>query len=216
MDDFDRWILFCQRIGARGNFSQVYEELVRMHTEPQRFYHTWEGHVMHCLREFDDARHLSLHPDELEMGIRIHDIFYDIWRKDNELRSAEYGTELCKRMGLSPDFGQRVFDRVFPTDHKLPVLGIDPMLVVDIDLSIFGQPPDVFDAYEVNVTKEYQPWIDQNSMKEFKVGRAGVLIHFLTRKIKGKERIYYTDFFYDKYEHRARENLERSLERLRD
>ena len=81
--------------------------------------------------------------------------------------------------------------------------------MIDIDLSILGQPPDRFDAYETEIRTEYAPVIEERGTAAFNSGRAGILRRFLDRPA-----IYSTEHFRARYERAARANLQRSIERL--
>ena len=76
---------------------------------------------------------------------------------------------------------------------------------MDIDLSIFGQPAAIFDAYEAGVRFEYA-WVSDSA---FRTGRSRVLQSFLDRP-----RIYTTDYFNAAFKSAARQNLNRSLANL--
>lgn len=65
-----------------------------------------------------------------------------------------------------------------------------------------GQGDEVFDEYERNVRAEYD-WVEE---EQFRKARATILKSFLERP-----RIYYTDYFHEKYEQKAKTNLERSI-----
>ncbi len=78
-------------------------------------------------------------------------------------------------------------------------------LLVDLDLSILGQPEAVFNRYENEIRREYA-WVADG---EFARGRSRVLEGFAIRPS-----IYSTPFFRAKYESAARANLARSIIRL--
>lgn len=202
----NKWLEFCERIGAKGNIRNFYREIEGLYSIPKRYYHTLEGHIARCLNEFEPAEHLAEHPDEVRMALWLHDLFNDPRKKNNEKKSAEYAQLLAFRMGLPDDFGRRVYSLILPTEHNLQVHGVDAKLVVDVDLSIFGTSPNEYDVYERNVTREYEGVYTE---KEFKIGRLGVLAEFLSRKP-----IYLTDFFRAKYEEQAKRNFEQSIARL--
>jgi predicted metal-dependent HD superfamily phosphohydrolase len=82
----------------------------------------------------------------------------------------------------------------------------DAPLLVDVDLSILGQPPERFWQYENQIRAEYE-WVPN---EVFATRRAEILEQFLARK-----RIYSTDNFFRKYEAQARMNLRASVENLR-
>ncbi len=87
-----------------------------------------------------------------------------------------------------------------------PSLHPDAPLLVDVDLSIFGKPPERFDEYETQIRQEYS-WVPEATFRE---KRAEILERFLARK-----RIYNTEVVFVRYEQQARKNLHASLHRLK-
>jgi predicted metal-dependent HD superfamily phosphohydrolase len=81
----------------------------------------------------------------------------------------------------------------------------DTNLFTDADLSILGQPWETYLAYAQNVRKEY----GQYPKIIYRSGRKKVLRHFLEM-----ERIFKTEYFFEKYEICARKNIEQELENL--
>ena len=94
---------------------------------------------------------------------------------------------------------------ILDTKHTKPPHDTDGALLVDIDLTILGQSWERFEEYERQIRQEYE-WVEA---KTFAEGRSAMLKSFLKRPC-----IYYTNHFGDKYEARARMNLERSITRL--
>jgi len=82
----------------------------------------------------------------------------------------------------------------------------DAPLVVDIDLSILGQPSERFWEYEKQIRAEYV-WVEQSI---FAAKRSEILERFLARP-----RIYNNGLFFDRRELQARDNLRASIQRLR-
>ena len=76
---------------------------------------------------------------------------------------------------------------------------------LDLDLQILGAPAKKFKAYEAAVRREYAHVDDA----AWRIGRAAVLQRFAARP-----RLYFSAFFGERLEERARENLRRSLARL--
>ena len=206
MSELARWSRFWEILEAGGNPEPVYRLLSDLYSERHRAYHTL-SHLTHCLDEFEEARHLAERPGEVEMALWFHDAIYDPRAKDNEQRSAELSRRIAKEAQLPEAFGKRVYDLVLATEHHGPPDGADARLLVDIDLSILGRPRYEFDDYETNIRKEYHfvPWT------EYRLARSAVLLSFLNRPA-----IYSTYFFQQKYESRARANLEWSLSNLKD
>ena len=206
MSESERWSRLWEILEAEGSPDPVYRLLSDLYSERHRAYHNM-SHLTHCLDELEPARHLAEHPDEVEMALWFHDAIYDPRAKDNELRSAE----LCRRIAIEarlPEaFGKQVYELVLATQHHDLPDRADARLLVDIDLSILGRPEDEFDDYETNIRKEHHfvPW------PEYRSARTAILRGFSNRAA-----IYSTDFFRQKYESRARANLERSLGNLED
>ena len=92
------------------------------------------------------------------------------------------------------------------TRHKEIPATRDAELIIDIDLSILGQPPGVYDIYEAAIRAEYS----QVPFADYAVGRSRILAGFLNRS-----RIYFTGRFEAKYGAQAKENLTRALAALR-
>ena len=143
--------------------------------------------------------------EELTIAWYLHDAMYDTRKKDNEEQSAELARLMMSKSRVPEDKIQRVLRIIQITDHKTPPKNIDEKLAVDIDLSIFGQSKEKYDWYSEGIRKEYF-WVPK---EQFKQGRKLVLQTFLDRN-----RIYYTDYFKNKYESQARINLESEIKSL--
>ncbi|GAB5525289.1 MAG: hypothetical protein Roseis2KO_31610 [Roseivirga sp.] len=82
---------------------------------------------------------------------------------------------------------------------------MDTNYLTDIDLSVLGAAPEVYQNYTVAIRKEYS--IYPGFL--YKRGRKKVLKHFLEM-----EHIFKTELFREKYEDRARKNLQAELNSL--
>ena len=184
----------------------MFARLVKAYSEPHRHYHTLD-HVLACLFEFDrlPAR-ASYLPTALAYAIWFHDAIYDPRRHDNEARSAELASDELAALQYPQAFRRMVRELILATEHRpLHRMLHDQPLMIDIDLAIFGQPDDVFDAYERAIRIEYAH-VDEST---YRVARAAILKRFLHRP-----RVYLTDWFAARYGSKARENLRRSIRAL--
>lgn len=204
----DRWLTLVARVSnlyhpdvARG----VFDDLVAHYTAMDRRYHDLH-HIEACLALFDSVRELAPHPDSIELAIWFHDVIYDSRRGDNEEASAEWAGTVLARLGVPSSLKQSIRDLILVTRHNTPPVDPDAALIMDIDLSIWGQPVPVFDVYEMGVRFEYA-WVPDPA---YRIGRTKVLQSFLNRP-----RIYYTDYFYGTLESAARQNLTHSLAKLK-
>jgi predicted metal-dependent HD superfamily phosphohydrolase len=201
----ERWLKFWQSAGAAGDPEPEWRALSARYAEPQRAYHTLR-HIAHCLDELDGARSLAGDAAAVEMALWYHDAIYDPRAKDNEDRSADLASAAAAAMALPPAVGARVAGLIRVSTHAGLAVGADPQLFADIDLAILGQPAGAFDEYERQVRVEYS-WVPEPA---FRAGRSAIL-----RSLLERPSIYGTGFFGKKYEAAARQNLSRSIARLR-
>ncbi|EEF63208.1 HD domain-containing protein [Pedosphaera parvula] len=200
-----RWSELWQRLGGQGDGSVIYEDLFKRYHEPHRAYHNF-AHIEQCLLEFGSLRSLASNPDAIELAIWFHDAVYDTHAKDNEELSAELAVDVMQSAAIPASLIQTVSNLILATKHAAMPADPDAALFVDVDLSILGQSAEKFDEYEFQIRQEYN-WVES---KAFIEGRSRILEIFVKRP-----RIYSTECFHQKYENQARENLARSIARLK-
>jgi len=192
-------------MNAKGDPLPIYRELVLLYSQPQRHYHNLR-HLAECLAEFDSTRFLAREPIAVELTIWFHDAIYDTHAQDNEAKSAGLARQLISRAGANASLCAPVCDLIRSTQTHDPSAHPDAPLLVDVDLSILGQPEERFGEYETQIRREYD-WVPEST---FISKRAEILEGFMAR-----DRIYTTDPFFAKYEQKARANLRESLRRLK-
>ena len=178
----------------------IYEDLIARYGEPIRHYHN-SRHIRHCLNEFDRAAYLIEQPDTVELALWFHDAIYVVGARDNEQRSADLFAKWAVPV-LAPDQVATVNRFIMATRHRKPPDDDDERYVVDIDLSSFGLEWAAFINDTVNVRNEMIYIPDEL----YYANHIGFLNGLLMR-----ERIFYSDFFYNAYEHIARQNINRLL-----
>lgn len=206
MIDRAAWSASWQQLGARDAGEELHRRLVACWSEKHRHYHTLQ-HLRECFEQFEAARGDAVRPAEIAIALWFHDAFYDPKRDDNELRSARWLREAAVDAGIAQATAQRLYELVLATTHEAVPDDPDTKLLVDVDLSILGAPPERFDESDRQVRLEYSHVPEA----EWKVGRKRVLRGFLDRP-----RLYGTERFHAAIEARARENLQRALARLGD
>jgi predicted metal-dependent HD superfamily phosphohydrolase len=185
---------------------EAFDRLFFLYSEPHRHYHVL-AHVADCLHEFRvRGRRYAANPDYVEMAIWYHDAVYNPKASDNEARSADLMVNTLGEAGASHTLVIR--QCIEATRHREEPSGPDEAVMVDVDLSVLGRPPDEFDRYERAIRAEFA-WIPEDL---FRRERAKILRRFLARTRTGY--LYRTPSFRRKYETQARENLARSLVRL--
>lgn len=183
------------------------DSLAARHCEPGRHYHGM-AHVEALLKWLDQSRDLVSDPRAVEAAIWFHDAVYDARSKLNEADSAQLARRELGALGWPELAIRKVEQMVLATSgHVLPdsVADEDTRLFLDLDLSILGQPPQVYAAYSAAVRAEYA-WVDEPSYRD---GRRKVLQAFLQRPA-----IYNTGRWREAWEARARANLQQELEQL--
>lgn len=187
------------------------EEIAVMHAGEDRGYHGW-GHPLALLRLHREIAGRLHDPDAVAAAILLHDAVYDPRRSDNEARSAELAAERLAPFLPEPRV-QRVRRLIEATArHTVPSDALadevtDIQLFLDMDLSILGASEAEFDAYEDGVRHEYR----HMAPVAFAVGRAAILERFL-----GRPQIYLTEWGRTCFEVQARQNLRRSIVRLKE
>ena len=191
------------------NFNEshgCYEALHTAYSEKHRFYHT-VNHIDAMLQHFDAVKDIAEKPAELELAIWFHDGVYKALSKSNEFDSAVWAKDFCLSCGYDVAGAERVFSLIMTTLHngETQLNGVDQQLIVDFDLTILGASPDVYDEYERNIRKEYRmvpSFIYRKKRKE------------LLRSFLNDDSLYCLDYFKDKFEVTARQNISRAIEML--
>jgi predicted metal-dependent HD superfamily phosphohydrolase len=202
--DQQRWTRLWTNLGARGTGLPLFAQLTAAYAEPGRSYHTLT-HLQDCLQEFDNSRRLADHPHEVEAALWFHDAVYVPGASDNEEKSAELARRALTEARVRPDSAERVANLVQATRHATLPTSRDEQLICDIDLSILGRERRRFAEFEEQIRREYA-WVPA---PQYRHERSAVLTGFLARPS-----IYWTEEFRERYEVRARENLQRLLSEL--
>ena len=193
--------LWERRIGAGAGV--VFDELDALYREPHRRYHT-PAHIEHCLRLFDLAADRMDEPDAVETALWFHDAIYDVPTEKNELRSAELFAARAGGRG-SERFRSKVRRLIMATTHREPPATLDESFIVDIDLSSFGLPWEEFLRDSVAVREEFPHVPDAEFYPRQRK---------FVESLAARPAFYFTEFFRDRYEARARENVERIFSRI--
>ena len=199
MTDKNKFLDLWQRIDAKGDGLLVFQKLKELYSEPQRKYHN-ANHIHQCLEQFEYARHLPNDSEAVEMAIWFHDAIYEPKASNNEMRSAKFALNVLRLARLSDWFNMTVYALIMHTRHLTQPQKTDAQVLVDIDLSSLGKPWKEFLKDSQNIRQEYS-FI---SNEIFYPERAKILRRFLKRPA-----IYLRQFFHEKYEEQARENLKR-------
>lgn len=201
----DRFDELWRALGAHSPGGDAYQNLRTAYDEPHRAYHT-ASHVVACLRLLDDdaIRALAMNASEVEAALWFHDAIYLPHRSDNEEASARLAEDCLGMAGVERARIARIASYIRATKTHTADTE-DGQLVIDIDLSILGEAPEVFARFEAEIRREYAAVSDP----DYAAGRTAVLRRFLERP-----NIYGAPLLRDRYEARARANLARAIANL--
>ena len=195
-----RWKSLMSALGLKASLD-CYRALCEAYAEKHRHYHTTK-HIDAMLKHFDETFEMAEQPAELELAIWFHDAIYKPLSSNNELNSAKWAQEFLLEQNYDEEGIERVFNLIMATLHNGEIEENDQKLMVDIDLTILGTTPEIYDEFERNVRKEYKivPGLI------FRKKRKELLKSFLENG-----NIYNLDYFRKKYQSAARKNISRAI-----
>lgn len=190
------------------NIRQLWKEIEAAYGDSDRHFHNL-AHLQQLYTALLPVQPLIQDWDCLLLALFYHDIAYDVVQyvleNNNEERSAAIAEKTLTALGYPAEKILRCQQHILATKTHQLTENADTNFFIDADLSILGQPWDVYHAYIKNIRKEYAIYPDPI----YHAGRMKVLQHFLDM-----ERVYKTDHFHQEFEQPARENMEREIEIL--
>jgi predicted metal-dependent HD superfamily phosphohydrolase len=190
--------------GDAHQADQLWKEVTTHYSEAHRHYHTL-AHLEHLYQQLHTCKHLFKDWDTALFALFYHDIIYNPQRSDNEEKSAELAVKRLQSLSYSIHKAANCYALILATKSHQYSKDVDTNLFTDADLSILGSSWDIYSVYATNIRKEYAVYPDAL----YKSGRAKVLQHFLQM-----ERIFETAYFHERFEAKARENLQAELQQL--
>ncbi|MGP4716263.1 HD domain-containing protein [Psychrobacter sp. T6-6] len=203
---------FAQHLSSMSNdilpqqIELLWQDIAVRYTEPQRAYHTFD-HIEQLMMQLKNIKPSLSKPNTIALALYYHDIVYDPTRSDNEQKSAEYAVE-----ALSPYLNstrcQDIYALIIMTaDHQIDALidednRNDAAYLLDMDLSVLGAPWSTYQQYTQAVRQEYVHVTDV----DYRHGRTAILQGLLAHP-----RLYLTDYYYERLEAQARDNIEREI-----
>lgn len=178
-----------------------------LYENPKRSYHNM-GHVLDCLGKLEDVSDQIPIKDKdiIALALIYHDCVYDPQSKDNEERSAERAFIDLKALGFYDFYAEWVYERIMLTTHEKPCDYLSGEIIQDIDMSILGASKTEFEIYERKIREEYSFVSDS----DYRNGR----LKFLESCLK-KDHLFGTQYFREKYEETAIDNITSLIWRLR-
>jgi predicted metal-dependent HD superfamily phosphohydrolase len=184
--------------------NDLWNEIETRYSEKGRHYHNLL-HLENMFRELEEVKVKLSDFTVISFSVFYHDIIYDATSKSNEEKSAVTAEKRLAELHINKDKISIISEQILATkahqrsDHE------DTNYLLDADLSVLGKDFKTYLEYTQNIRKEYSIYPDFL----YKPGRKKVLKHFLQL-----ESIFKTDYFKDKYEAQAKENIAAELRLL--
>jgi predicted metal-dependent HD superfamily phosphohydrolase len=186
----------------RPKVENLWLEIEQHYNSKGRHYHNLQ-HLENMFMELKECKNQISDWDTILFSLFYHDIIYKPTAKDNEEKSAELAVSRLSEIGCSKEMAERCSALILATKSHVCSTENDINLFTDADLAILGKSWENYLAYSRQVRQEYKIYPDII----YKPGRRRVLKHFLEM-----EKIYKIEYFGEKYELQARQNLIMELE----
>ncbi|MGO4708808.1 hypothetical protein AB4Y90_06750 [Chryseobacterium sp. 2TAF14] len=201
----NRFETLCLKFTSDHNLiEKFWLEIEKKYSEKSRYYHNLQ-HLEALFKEVEQVKEMIKNFDTISFSIFYHDVIYDATSKLNEEKSADLAKERLELLGLNNEIIQQVYEQILATKSHQKSENEDCNFLLDADLSVLGKSYEAYSEYTKQIRKEYSIYPDFL----YKTGRKKVLKHFLEL-----ESIFKTEYFKNKYETQARENIEFELKNL--
>jgi predicted metal-dependent HD superfamily phosphohydrolase len=191
----ERFLALARRHGAdEETADRWWRELESRYAEPHRHYHTL-AHIEHMLD-------LLPHADEtVQAAVWFHDAIYGAG--NDEAQSAALARRALGELRFPPDAIDAVESLILATTtHDRDDVPAAHRAFLDADLAILGSDEERYRVYVDGVRQEYA-YVPEALFRD---ARGAILRRFLARPF-----LYGTDEFRERFERKARENIEREL-----
>ncbi|RYD78282.1 MAG: hypothetical protein EOP53_11480 [Sphingobacteriales bacterium] len=179
----------------------LWKEIEMAYSGKKRFYHTLT-HLENMLEQLEFVQHQIKNNNCLLFALYYHDVVYNASSWQNEEASAVLAVNRMARLNVPEEIQSNCKAMILSTKKHLLSDDMDTNYFIDADLSILGQDWEIYKLYAKKVRKEYAVYPDI----VYKPGRKKVLKHFIEM-----QHIFKTGEFYNRFERKAKENLNREL-----
>ena len=184
--------------------NELWDEVEKNYSGKKRHYHTLL-HLDNLFTSLTEVKSEIQYWESTLFTLFYHDIIYTTLKSDNEENSALLAEKRMQQLSVSNDIIERCKNQILATKSHSKSTDSDTNYFTDADLSVLGQPWEIYSLYYKNVRKEYAIYPDFI----YNPGRKKVIQHFLSMNS-----IYKTDYFYNQFEKVAKENLMKELSYL--
>jgi predicted metal-dependent HD superfamily phosphohydrolase len=190
---------FCKNTNLIKN---NWEQIIEKYSEKHRYYHNF-AHIENMFSKYIENISEMDNFNTVFLSILYHDVIYEPKNSDNEEKSALFAEKHLQEFGFTPIVIEKIKKMILSTKKHIDLLNeFDNKLFLDLDLMILASELDEYKIYAQNIRKEYA-FVPKML---YKIKRKQVLNYFFN-----SERIFLTDFFYNKLEEKARKNIKYEL-----
>jgi len=183
---------------------ELWNEIETNYSGKKRHYHTLE-HLENLFNQLESVKEELQNWETILFTLFYHDVIYKAVKSDNEERSAELAEKRMKQLSIPDEIITLCKTQIIATKSHVKSVDSDTNYFTDVDLSVLGQNWEAYSAYYKNVRKEYAIYPDLL----YNPGRKKVLNHFLEM-----ESIFKTEYFHNKFEEQAKQNIQQEIELL--
>ncbi|KPH13584.1 hypothetical protein [Chryseobacterium sp. ERMR1:04] len=195
----DRFNQLCFPFTQDQNLiDSLWQEIETKYAEKSRHYHNLE-HLQNMFSELESVKDKVSNFSRISFSVFYHDVIYDASSKSNEEKSAEYAKIRLQKLDMNQELIVAISNQIIATKAHQKSDDQDTNYLLDADLSILGKDIETYLEYTKKIRREYSIYPDLL----YKPGRKKVLQHFLAL-----ENIFKTNYFQEKYEVQAKENIE--------
>ncbi len=181
---------------------KLWLEIHILYTYSRRFYHNLT-HIENLLSQLTEVKNKIEDWDVILFAAYYHDIIYEATSRKNEEKSADFAKKRLVELNFPDNQISKCVSIILATKVHTLTKDSDTDYFIDADLSILGQTWTAYSDYSNQVRQEYSSY--PNFI--YNIARKKVLRHFLKMQT-----IFKTEYFINKFENKARENILKELE----
>ncbi len=170
----ETFIQLALRYTNAATAKKMWDEIALAYSHKNRQYHTL-FHLENMYSELLGVQHNISDWDTVLFALFYHDAVYSATKKDNEEKSSKMAISRLREIGYDTVKTSFCHELIMATKHHASSSFNDINLFTDADLSILRKPWAEYEAYCLNVRKEYSIYPDLL----YNPGRKKALQHFL-------------------------------------
>lgn len=172
----------------------IFEDLILQHSGPKRFFHN-TANLLSMLEEYKVAHGQDM-AIEFSIWFLNHSLDMKIAIRMN--KTIEAMTKSLVNLGASPAFRKKVNRLILSVANEGGPISIEEKILSDIRLASLGMNLTQFATSRALIRNEY-PQMSNYLFAQFQMN--------YLKRLLSKDKIYYTQYFIEKYEAKARMNL---------